>query len=203
MLIDHFQQSQSAQPPTNGEMKRHHSTDSMYSVSSTSTSCSNQDKLTKKKSGFRHSLQRAFSRSQKGPKASRPVSQSSNPDPDFMLMNYPSHEDVCISPQPYVPPLSPTKISPPNSASPIQNGNCNIPITSELFQETSIPIFRRATDHVRPGRQSGSHPPCETTARKGPRPDRYPIGGSHDRLSSRKSQRNGHENAPGDDVPQA
>ncbi|XP_021703738.1 protein sickie-like [Aedes aegypti] len=137
-------QSQSAQPPTNGEMKRHHSTDSMYSVSSTSTSCSNQDKLTKKKSGFRHSLQRAFSRSQKGPKASRPVSQSSNPDPDFMLMNYPSHEDVCISPQPYVPPLSPTKISPPNSASPIQNGEQQI-----TFDRDGNPVVTHLVKQLR------------------------------------------------------
>ncbi|XP_062548990.1 protein sickie-like [Armigeres subalbatus] len=137
-------QNQKIPPPPNSDMRRHHSTDSMLSASSTGTNCSNQDKQPKKKSGFRHSLQRAFSRNQKGHKPNRPISQTSNPDPDFMLMNYPSHEDVCISPQPYAAPLSPTKISPPNSASPVPNGEQHI-----TFDRDGNPVVTRLVNQLR------------------------------------------------------
>ncbi|XP_055639312.1 protein sickie-like [Toxorhynchites rutilus septentrionalis] len=107
--------------PSQSEMKRHGSSRSIYSSNPGNIHYSVPDKLHKKKGGIRHSITRAFSRNQKGPRSSRPVSQNSNPDLDLIMQSYSSQEDVCLTPQLYVPPLSPTKSSPPSSISPVQS----------------------------------------------------------------------------------
>ncbi|XP_055614080.1 protein sickie-like [Uranotaenia lowii] len=141
--------------PAHEEMRRHHSSDSMHSITvmgheplsghGQSQGGGGQYHSQKKKSGLRHSLQRAFSRNNKNSgghkNAPRPISQSSNPDfaeREMMLLiggsggqysNGTSRENVSVSPSAYVgpPSLSPTsKCSSTSSSSPEQNGDQHI-----------------------------------------------------------------------------
>ncbi|XP_039435587.1 protein sickie-like [Culex pipiens pallens] len=126
-------------PPKAGEMKRHHSTDSVISPATSSmvnpqTAPAPAPPVAKpkKKSGLRHSLTRAFSRSSKSSKQSRPVSQSSSPDVEMKPLTkstsslagpaYPgSREDVCVSAQSFhnYRPVSPANSNTPDSISSI------------------------------------------------------------------------------------
>lgn len=138
--------------PKAGEMKRHHSTDSVISTAATPSvanppapAIAAPAAKPKKKSGLRHSLQRAFSRSNKSSSKQNQKSQNSSPDVEpkpaasaatakskstsSLLAGYPggSREDVCVSAQSFhsYRPVSPANSNTPDSISSI--GDPTIP----------------------------------------------------------------------------